>query len=258
MRLAPLQATMFHAVAGEGSLPETAALVRGGALEPEDRVGIYAEMYWLRMRDTLRGDYPYVLQILGEEDFDVLVARHLKRRPSTHYSLGRLGVAFADTVAESALDGLPWLADLAALEWARAEAFVALDAPVLPLVALSTLNEETFTHSRLVTSPSLRLLHPTWDVLPVWRALEAGTSWKEVSAGEATSALVAWRQEFKVFHVTITAAEARALANVQQGLDLPTVCEAFAEAPEPIAAAFQAIGSWVSEGMMSALEVDAG
>jgi len=258
VRLAPLQETMFLAVAGEGSLAETTALVIGGALRPEDRVGIYAEMYWLRMRDSLRTDYPYVLQVLGEEDFEVLVARHLKRRPSTHYSLGHLGVAFVDTLREATIEGLPWLADLAALEWARAEAFVAIDAPVLELSALGALNEEAFAHSRLVASPSLRLLHPAWDVLPVWRALERGEAWSELTVAEARAPLIVWRQGFNVYHVGLTPTEARAMARVQQGLDLPTVCEAFAEAPKPVEAAFQAIGSWVGEGMMSALELDAG
>ncbi len=256
MKLAQVQDAMFQAVVGEGALTETAALVRGGALTREDRVGIYAEMYWLRMRDSLRTDYPFVLQVLGDEDFEVLVARHLQRQPSTHYSLGRLGVGFQETIRAASL-GVPWLADLAELEWARAEAFVAPDAPALEFAALGALADETFTHSRLVVSPSLRLLEPTWDVLPVWRALEGGSAWRELTVTTAKSPLVVWRQGFAVFHVAVPNAEHEALSSALQGLDLPTVCEAFAEAPEPAQAAFQAIGSWASEGMLSALEVDA-
>jgi hypothetical protein len=258
VKLEPLQRTMFTAVTGEGALMETAALVASGALEPEDRVGIYAEMYWLRMRGAIRADYPFVREIVGEEDFEILVARHLRQRPSVHYSLGRLGADFAATVREAGVEVLPWLADLAALEWARAESFVATDAPVLESSALVALGEGTFTRSRLVASPSLRVLHPSWDVLPVWRALERGLPWKELRVASADSPLVVWRQGFAVFHVPVSAPEAGALARVQAGLDLPAVCEAFAEAQEPAQAAFLAIGSWVSEGMMSALELDAG
>jgi hypothetical protein len=250
-----LQQTVFRAVAGEGALVETTSLVTGGALEPADRVGIYAEMYWLRMRDSLRADYPYVHQVLGDEDFDVLVARHVRQRPSTHHSLSRLGVDFAETVREAELEAVPWLADLAALEWARAESFVAVDAPVLERSSLATLKAETFTRSRLVVSPSLRLLHPSWDVIPVWRALESGASWKNLEVTAAVSALVVWRQSFAVFHVPVPAPEARALSSVLEGLGLPTVCEAFSEGAEPVQAAFQAIGSWVSEGMISALKL---
>lgn len=257
MRLASVQEMMFQAVTGEGALPETAALVRGGALTAEDRVGIYAEMYWLRMRDTLRGDFPLLHRFLGDEDFDVLVAKHVKRSPSTHYSLGRLGAGFGQTLREAAPADLPWLADFAELEWARAESFVAPDAPSLVIGALAELNDETFTHARLVASPSVRLLTPTWDVLPMWRALEAEGDARSVQVDSIRAPVVVWRQGFKVFHVALSAAEGRALLSVLQGLGLPTVCEAFAEAAEPVQAAFQAIGSWVNEGMMSSLAVDA-
>lgn len=256
MNLPTLQDVMFSAVAGEGQLHETAALVRGGALTAEDRVGLYAEMYWLRMRDTLRGDFPFLHRVLGDEDFDVLVAKYVRRSPSTHYSLGRLGHDFAATVRDEGPSSSPWLADLAALEWARAEAFVSVDAPTLAMTALAELNEESFPTARLSASPSLRLLTPAFDVLPLWRALETGAT-ERPDVPSANGPVVVWRQGFQVFHVAISVTEGRALSSVLQGLDLPTVCEAFADAAEPVQAAFQAIGSWVNEGMMASLTLNA-
>lgn len=256
MRLDALQQTMFRAVAGEGDLETTAALVKGGALTREDRVGLYAEMYWLRMRDSLRTDYPFVHRVMGDAGFDVLVARHVRRRPSTHYSLGRLGADFERTVREAGANVPAWLADLAALEWARDEAFVAVDGPVLDLPSLAALSDETFPHARLVATSAVRLLRPGFDVLPVWRALEAGEAWSELSVERAAAAVVVWRQGFQVFHVAVGDPEAKALESVLAGLDLPTVCEAFADAAEPVQVAFQAMASWVNEGMLAALEVD--
>lgn len=267
MKLAELQETMLRAVTGEGALEETAALVQGGPLEPADRVGIYAEMYWLRMRDALRSDYPLVLRILGEEAFDVLVARHVRRRPSIHYSLGRLGVGVADTLREAPMEQKPWLEDLAALEWARAESFVAVDAPVLSAAELSGMTEDSFTRAKLVASPSLRLVRLSYDLRSVWRALEAdGPSEVPGAPGvleglevpEEVVPVVVWRKGFEVFHVAVGAEEARALSGVLGGQDIPSVCEAFADGPEPVAAAFQAIGSWIAEGMMSEVLIEPG
>jgi hypothetical protein len=255
VKLAQMQAAMFQAVTGEGALVETAALVHGGVLSPEHRIGIYAEMYWLRMRDSLRSDYPCVLRVLGNDDFDGLVARHLRRQPSTNYSLARLGNGLGETIRQ-AEPSLAWLPDLAELEWARAEAFVALDAPVLTPAALGNVTAETFAHVRVLVSPSLRLLTPAFDVLPVWRALEGGAPWQDLIVKRADSPLLVWRQGFAVFHVEVTLAEFQALSIAKQGLRLPAVCEAFAEMPEPAHAAFRAIGSWAAEGMLSALEVE--
>ena len=256
MTIARLQETMFQAIVGEASADDAASLIVSGALGPADRIGIYAEMYWLRMRDTLRSDFPYILKIVGEEDFDVLGARHLRRQPSTHYSLGRFGAGFAETIAEKPIDGALWLSDLAALEWARVESFVAIDAPTLSMASLAQLNEDTFASARLVANPSVRLIRLSHDVLPLWRALELSEGIPTEAVNPAAVHVVVWRSNLEVFHTKIDANEAHALSLVLSHSDMPSICEAFAESDDPIAAAFSAIGSWIGENMMSALEID--
>lgn len=252
MSLNAIQETLFQSIAGERALSDSSALIHDGALSAEDRLGIYGEMYWLRMRDTLRTDFPHLCHVLGDDDFDVLVARHLKCRPSTHYSLGRLGTAFSDTIREAQLDELPWAADLAALEWARAESFVALDAPVLEMKALQQLNADSFVQARLTANASVRLLQPNFDVLPLWRALENDEPWRNVEVPLTRDALVIWRKNFTVFHTPVSAAEGLALARTQAGAELGSVCEALDDATT----AFRAISSWVTEEMMATLEVE--
>ena len=246
MSLARLQAMVFEAICGDAPVDEAAALVHGGAVDPRERVGVYAEMYWLRMRDTLRADFPLLRRALGDEDFDVLVARHMKARPSRHHSLGRFGAGFSQTVREAGLAG--WLADLAALEWARAEAFVAPDAPVLESSALASLGEA----SRLTAVPSLRLLALEHELGERWKALDAGEDPAGLSAPAQRTDVVVWRQGFQVFHVAVGADEAEALRRVLAGADLATVCDAFSGDAEPAQAAFKALASWAGEGMLAA------
>ena len=223
MKLDQLQDHFFEWVAGSDEIPDAQAaeVVNGGALEPSTRVGVYAEMYWLRMRDTLRDDFPRVVKALGDEAFDVLVAKYIKAHPSRHFSLGHLGRSFAEFLA----DQDPALSRIAALEWAEARAFVAADSPVVDASELAAINEETFARVRLTPAPSLSLL-------------KGGT--------------VVWRRGLEVFHVDVPAAEARSLESLLSGAgDLPTLCEPFAEPTD----AFTAIASWVNEGMIAALEI---
>lgn len=246
--LARLQATVFEALCGDASVDEAAALVHGGAVSARDRVGVYAEMYWLRLRDTLCADFPLLRRAVGDEDFEVLVARHLKARPSRHHSLGRFGAGFCETVREAALAG--WLVDLAALEWARAESFVAPDSPVLAPAALASLGEA----ARLTAVPSLRLLALEHAVGERWTALDAGGAAEAVAAPAQRTHLVVWRQGFQVFHAAVGDDEAEALRRVLAGADLPAVCEAFAGDAAPAQAAFEAIASWAGEGLLAALD----
>jgi len=221
VKLADVQAQLFEWVAGAHDIPEedAAAIVDAGALEPSTRVGIYAEMYWLRMRDTLRDDFPKVVKAVGDEAFDALVATYLRVHPSTHYSMGQLGHGFAQSLED------PALASIASLEWARGQAFIAPDGPVLEPSRLALINEQTFAQMSLAPTASLRLVDRT----------------------------VVWRRGFEVFHVEVSAAEARALTSLLNGAGgLPTLCEPF---DEP-AAAFTAIASWVNEGMIASLEIN--
>ncbi len=222
MTLERLQNDFFEWVAGSEEIPSepAAKVVDGGALEPSTRVGIYAEMYWLRMRDALRDDFSKVAKAVGDEAFEVLVAKYIKAHPSRHFSLGQVGRGFAEFLQTEA----PELSGIAALQWAEAQAFVAPDSPVIEAKALSVINEETFASVRLTAAPSLRMAGRT----------------------------VVWRRGFEVFHVEVSEPEARALVSLLAGEgSLPALCEPFAEPAD----AFTAIASWVNEGMIAALEV---
>ena len=54
-------------------------------LSAKARLEVYAEMYWLRMRDVLRDAFPAVRATLGDELFDANVADFLRAHPSTHH-----------------------------------------------------------------------------------------------------------------------------------------------------------------------------
>jgi uncharacterized protein len=240
------QDTIFLWVTGEQEPAQAEALVNGGALEPADRVQVYGEMYWLRMRDMLRLDYPRVLALLGEASFDVLTARYMKRFPSTRPSLNDFGRNLAALLEEQPVEGAPWLRDLARVERARTEAFVAADSTVLEAAALQALGEG-FGQARLVATPAVRLVHLEHDVLPCFHEDEARPEKRPLH-------VVAWRKGYQAFHVAVPADEAQALERVLQGATLAEVCEAFGEREEPARAAFEAIGSWVNEGMIARVE----
>lgn len=236
MKLAQLQADFFEWVAGAEAIPPhaVAEVVNAGSLDPSTRVGIYAEMYWLRMRDVLREDFHQVRKAVGDEQFEVLVASYLQCHPSRHHSLGRLGHRFAEFLAGHEP---PWLASVASLEWARGQAFVAPNGRTVDASALAAINEETLAHVHLQPSSSLRLLALDHDTAKAHRP-----HW-----------VIVWRREHEVFHVEVREEEAQALTLLlaDGGARLPSLCEPFTEPSQ----AFTAIASWVNEGMISSLRV---
>src|SRR6266404_5978685 len=81
--------------------PELLELVNArGVLGATQRLGIYAEMYWARLLDVLRDDFPRVAAIVGDDRFTTLAAAYLERHPSTNPSVRWVGGDFAAFLAE--------------------------------------------------------------------------------------------------------------------------------------------------------------
>jgi hypothetical protein len=256
MTLATLQAELWELFVGAAPVRDTAHLVKAGALSPDERVNVYAEMYWLRLRDVLRDEFPQVRAVLGEEDFDVLAAKYVKAHPSSHFSLNWLGQHLPAFLRAHPIDGAPFLGDLAELEFTRSQVFIAPNSPVVGRDALARVTAETAATARFTLTSAVTVLTHAYDVRALFRAQADGASWRGVEVPNTPSRLVIFRHNFEVFHDTVSPEEAAALELARGGATLPALCEAFVgfgeEAP---ARAFQAIASWVTEGLVARVDV---
>ena len=70
---------------------------------------------------------------------------------------------------------------------------------------------------------------------------------------KTSTGLVVWRKGFVVFHAAIAAREAEALHSLVAGAELPMLLSPFEELDDGGVAAFEALQSWFSEGMVSFL-----
>jgi len=217
------------------------------------RLEVYAGMYESRTHDALAEDVPHTAKLLGEA-FPALVKRYVADVPSTHYSLARLGHGFSKWLREHPVDGARAdLAELAALEWARSEAFVADDCTAVQTEEIQQLGPERFTRCWMQFVPSFRILELQHDVLPLWSAMEAKATELPPPAPVPARAIV-WRKGFEVFHVAVADDEHAALLAARARENVAAICEKFAGRGDDAAhAAFQAIGSWINEGMIGAL-----
>jgi len=122
-------------LATEGGMPPSGleALVLGDdRLSAEDRVDIYANMYFYRLLDVLKEDFPAMLRVLGDDNFHNLATGYLLEYPPTEPSVMYCGRYLAAFLRNHPLrKDAPYIADLAALERSVVEVFHGPDAPVL-------------------------------------------------------------------------------------------------------------------------------
>lgn len=178
---------------------------RDARLDPTQRLDIYADMYFYRLRDCLAENFPKVAGHIGDALFHNLVTDYLLAHPPKHYSLRELGRALPEFLESTDLaNSFPAIADLASLEWARFDVFDDTDA--VPLSRQDLLEAgsapETFA-MRLI--PSCRALILDARVPGLWKHLDPdGDSASEGESNRPTRSesigLRVWRKGFAVFH----------------------------------------------------------
>jgi hypothetical protein len=264
--LAELQRHMLAALrGGTGTLPaETTTLAAhvcsDHRLSGAERLQIYADMYFWRLLEVLRGAFPRLLVFLGDDDFAALCARFVAVHPSRHPSLRLLGDQLAAFMRADAQPA--WAADLAALEWARYDVFDEADATPLTRETLRTQRPEAFAELPIALVPAHRWLPLDHPVEAAWRALRPQSDPTTFAApAPAPRTLLVWRQDDTVYHRALASEEVELLQLARAGTSFGIICETLAAAldatsevlPEAAAErAFALLARWVDDGLLCA------
>src|SRR5262245_899070 len=159
--LPELQALFWRALHGPVGPALEEAVVSTPTLGAGQRLGIYAGMYFSRLRDVLAEDFEKTAAVLGTgtDGFDAVVRRYLAAHPSEHPSVRHVGQWFPVFLASSPPPGTPpWLSDLARLEWARVEVFDAPDVTPVRVDELRGIGQADWPGLRLRSVAALQVV----------------------------------------------------------------------------------------------------
>lgn len=174
--------------------------------------------------DTLADIYPVTRAVLGARVFDRLGLDYLAAQPSTSGDLHDYGEQLADHIADCRrLDGLPYLAELAHLEWATHRAFHAADAQALTVTDLAAGDVRIGLH------PACRLLHCEWPVSRIWQAHQAGEPSDEIDLAGCPTAVLLSRPEHVVWVSPLTGPAAGLTEALLAGCGLEQACSRLRE-----------------------------
>lgn len=135
--LANLQREFAGAVLdAEAKVPVEVARKAGGA--PSRRFSVYRNNVYASLMDVLAGRFPVVARLVGEEFFRAMARSYIAREPPRSAVLIRYGASFPAFIASFApAESVPYLVDIASLEWAWHAAYHAEDAAPLPTMDLA-------------------------------------------------------------------------------------------------------------------------
>jgi len=173
--LAELQ-TMIRAVALGGDAAALAGTVADDGIGHAGRLSVYRNNTTILLTEALGDNFPVARRLVGDEFFAAMARRFLRAHPPVSPCLFEYGAAFPDFVAAFApAASLPYLADVARLEWAMVEAAHAADAPVLTTRELLEAAIETgIDRVGLEIHPALRLVVSPYPIDRIWTINQDG------------------------------------------------------------------------------------
>lgn len=232
-----------------------AHIVGAGNLSADQRLGVYAEAYKLRLLEALETDFVALLAYLGTDEFRAMGSAYIDAWPSSHYSVRYFGQHLATFLAQTppyAENTL--LTELAAFDWALTTAFDAEDDPALTVEAVSKIEPNAWPNLRFRARASVQRLDLGWNAPAIWKAADAGTD--ALPTPEEAPNLIAWvvwRQGLDSFFRSLDVDEAYALDALIRGDSFENICEGLCEWIDPEHAAGRAAGflrQWIADEML--------
>ncbi|WP_298233605.1 DUF2063 domain-containing protein [uncultured Azohydromonas sp.] len=204
-----IQRQVMHALLQRGDATAAAALLRPTpGLDAARRLQLYRNNCFESLSAALGAVYPVVRQLVGDAFFRALARRFIPAFPSRSGNLHDFGAELSEFLRGfEPATSLPYLPDVAALEWACHAVYHEAPVPALSLDALAALDADQQAALRLKLQPCARLLASEWPVLDLWRAHQ-GNAEDALEAidwhGGGTRLLVAQRElevEFRLLGV---------------------------------------------------------
>jgi hypothetical protein len=161
--------------------------------DPARRFAVYRNNIVVSWIDALADTYPVVRELVGADFFDAMARRYATRHPPADPVLVRYGDGFARFIEDfEPATGLPYLADVARLEWLHVRAYHAADAQALDAADIGRrlFDPQALAGSTLRLDPSVAVLASDHAIVSLWAAHQGAGDLAGVDPNVAECALV--------------------------------------------------------------------
>jgi hypothetical protein len=243
------------------SIGEAGVHLSGASRRDADaRVRAYVGGYPERIREALAEAYPAIQTVVGDHEFAQLAARYAPVAPVGQYSLNAAAADLGLFLSTDRLtESLPFLPDLAAVEWQALEAFHATDKPSADLQATSSWDLETWASAVIEFQPSLAVTVSEWPVHDLWSARDTPRAEIDILVEDRSQAVMVYRYgawdsiETVVRCEPISSACAATLTQLLAGTSVGDVMGDLAAAGEEPASVGRWFADWAAAGLLTAV-----
>lgn len=188
--LADLQAVFARALRDPAS-PVPRPVRNTEAAPSTRRFNVYRNNMVVSLVDALKAAFPAIHRLVGEDYFNAVARAYIDKHPPSSPVLLRYGRRFGDFLEQfPTASGVPYLGDVARLEWAHIHALHAADAEPAAIESLASLPEKVLSSARLELHPSVMHVASRWPVVALWSACVNPDDAGDVDMNTAQTAVV--------------------------------------------------------------------
>ena len=161
----------------ERQIPEGMQCREGGDLP--SRFGVYRNNVVVSLTTVLEENYPVVTALVGSAFFRAMAREFIFKCPPRSPVMYEYGTEFADFVSTYApASSLPYLSDIARLEWSRVLAYHSPDASSIDLATVQALlnSPERLAASQWQFLPSVSMVVSRYAIVSLWHAHQHASS----------------------------------------------------------------------------------
>jgi len=206
---------------------------------------VYQNNYRVALVNALREIHPRAAAWLGDVAFAAAAAQYIDAHPPRHWTIDAYGAGFPAALR----DHDPVAADLAAIDRAIGDAFVAADAVPVTAAALADVDWE---QAAIRPVPSLALVPIETGADALWLALANDDPVPEPA--EAPGMLMVWRQGFEPVMRRADPVETLMLQRSLDGSSFAAICAELAtdrDEAEAVNRAGTVLGRWLGENVIA-------
>lgn len=190
-----------------------------GVAEPEALLQVYRNNFVMTLTECLEAVYPVVNALVGEECFQAVSRHHVLSHPMTDACAESYGGGFNDTIMSlpNIVETVPYLADMAALEWhIQCVSRAPMPAP-FPMERLAKVEDEAFAAIQLQSPASVAVLPSDYAVGVLWQAISDNdeTALSQIDINQPQTVLVQKQAEGVVIS-TLNEEDAQLILACQQ------------------------------------------
>lgn len=196
-----------------------AQVTQRGCDQQSRRFNIYRNNRMVSLIDNLKATYPAVCKLVGDEYFAAVARDYIYECPPVSPVMAEYGGGFSEFIKRSPnAEKIPYIADVASLEWACLQSSHARDSAVLPVDILASFSPEEYGFLCFTPHPSLFFVSSRWAVGSLWSATQNSDA-PQLNV-ESAEHIVVVRPELEVVVQILPASGAALLNSLLKGQPL--------------------------------------